>query len=271
MSWLDELYAGRLAASPKADGFLREKRPGGRGLPGHGAPSFLAALLKKPAPAVIAEIKFASPSLGVIRGTKDVEAVAESYAAAGAQALSVLTEEEHFGGHVSFIGRAKRASGLPVLRKDFLVSPQDVAESKEAGADAALVIARFMSRGAIRRLLLEAAEMDLAVLVEVHGEEDLSKIEGLPVQAAGVNHRDLETLELDMGLSGRLAPLLPARAALVAESGLSTGAQLRKMAALGYDAVLVGSAFMRRPEPGAALAAMMEDARGSGEGLRPDK
>ena len=264
MSWLEELYARKLDAGPRDDVYAPMTSSFERGAFSTATPSFLAALSRRPAPAVIAEIKFASPSLGLIREKRDVEAIAESYAKTGASALSVLTEETRFGGHLSFIERAKRASGLPVLRKDFLAMPQEIAESKAAGADAALVIARFLSREAIQALLAKARELDIVLLVEIHGERDLSKIEGLPLEVVGVNHRDLGTLDLDMELTKRVAPLLPKEAALVAESGISTGARIRQMAALGYGAVLVGSALMKTPEPGAALAKMMEDARGAG-------
>ncbi len=192
-----------------------------------------------------------------------MEAVAESYAAAGAAALSVLTEEEHFGGHLSFIERAKKSSGLPVLRKDFLAAPHDVTESRAAGADAVLLIVRFLGREIIAEMICKARELGLAVLAEVHGEDDLKKTAGLPVEIIGVNRRDLETLRLDRALSERLAPIFPEGAVRVAESGFSTGRELCKVATLGYDAVLIGTAFMKQSKPGEALAKLMEETRDS--------
>ena len=263
MSWLEELYAQKLARTPKRENGAPECAAPTIADPAQSASGFTPALRAKPSPSVIAEIKFASPSQGAIRPRKDVEAVAESYAAAGAAALSVLTEEKHFGGHLSFIERAKRSSGLPILRKDFLATPCDIAESQAAGADGVLLIARFLHRETLAELICKAREFGLSALVEVHGEEDLEKTAGLPVEIIGVNHRNLETLCLDMALSARLAPLLPAGAIRVAESGISTGRQLRKMAALGYDAVLVGTAFMQTSAPGKALARLIGEARDS--------
>lgn len=263
MSWIEDIYARKLPPAGKRRPWSPEGAAPVTRHPSQGETGFNRALRGKPSPSVIAELKFASPSQGVIRARNDVEAVAEGYAAAGAAALSVLTEEKHFGGHLSFIERAKKSSGLPILRKDFLATPCDIVESSDAGADAVLLIARFLSRETLAEMICKAREIGLSTLVEIHGEDDLLRTAGLPVEIMGVNHRNLETLCLDMALSERIAPLLPDGVVRVAESGLCTGRQLRKMAALGYGAVLVGTAFMRNRDPGKALARLIGDTRDS--------
>jgi len=224
------------------------------------ARDFAGALRRGAAPAVIAEVKFASPSKGRLRAARDVEGVAEGYATAGAAALSVVTEPGSFAGELAFLERAAAASGLPVLRKDFLLEPYEVTEARAYGADAVLLIARLLTREALAAMVARAAELGMASLVEIHEEAELGRLEGLPLSVVGVNHRDLDTLALDRGLSARLAPRLPAGVLRVAESGLEAGDDLRRMASLGYDAVLVGGALMSTPDPGAALAALRKEA-----------
>lgn len=260
MNWLPDFLARKRARLAQAMAQVPEGALLERAAARPPAQDFAAALRRGPAPAVIAEVKFASPTLGPIRPARDVEAVAAGYARAGASALSVLTEPTAFAGELAFIERASRASGLPVLRKDFLLDPYEVAEARAAGADAVLLIARLLDRAALAAMAARAASLGMAALVELHREEELPLLEGLPLHLVGVNHRDLDTLALDPDLSARLAPRLPSGAVRVAESGLERGADLCRMAALGYDAVLVGSAFMSRPDPGAALAALLEEA-----------
>jgi len=208
---------------------------------------------------VIAEIKFRSPSMGILRPQADVEAVARGYHCAGARALSVLVDTVHFGGELGFLARARGASSLPILAKGFFVDPYDLLEVRSAGADAALLIARTQSREDLTAMLAAAQEVGLATLMELHDEEDLAKVEGLELDLVGVNHRNLETLDLDAGLSARLAPRLSGHRCRVAESGLGTASDLVRMASQGYDAVLMGSAFMTQPDPGAGLAALLEE------------
>jgi len=259
MPWLPDFVAAkrprleeRMASVPEA--LLLERaaaRPPAR--------DFAAALRRGSAPAVIAEVKFASPSRGGLRPTLDVERVAAGYAAAGAAALSVLTEPTAFAGDLAFLERASGASGLPVLRKDFLLETYEVTEARAHGADAVLLIARLLGRETLAAMVGRAEALGMASLVEVHREEELALLEGLSPSIVGVNHRDLDTLVMDRSLSARLAPRLPQGPVRVAESGLETGADLCRMAALGYDAVLVGTAFMSKPDPGAALAALMRE------------
>lgn len=208
---------------------------------------------------VIAEIKFRSPSQGTLRHECDVEKVAEGYHRAGASALSVLVDAAGFGGEPRFLGRAKGVCPLPLLAKGFFLDPYDLLVLRAAGADAALLIARALSRTELELMLKAAQELGLATLLELHDEADLAKVEGLELDLVGVNHRNLETLQLDMGLSARLVSKLPTSRCRVAESGLESPADFRRMAALGYNAVLVGTAFMALPDPGAGLARLLEE------------
>jgi len=213
-------------------------------------------------PAVIAEIKFRSPSRGVLRSDCDVERIAESYHRAGAAALSVLVDAQGFGGDLSFLGRARAACPLSLLAKGFFLEPYDLLAVRAAGADGALLIARALSRKELEQMLATAREIGLATLLELHDEEDLAKVEGLEVDLVGVNHRNLETLEMDASLSARLAPRLPASRCRVAESGLRSAADVRRMSTLGYQAVLVGTAFMSLSDPGLGLARLLEELHG---------
>jgi indole-3-glycerol phosphate synthase len=244
----------------KADEVAARKRTVPRGalrdLPGWAEPrrGFRAALAARPAPAVIAELKRASPSKGVIRSQYDPPAHARGYEAAGAAALSVLTDERFFQGHLEHLAAVRRAVALPCLRKDFLVDPYQVDEARAHGADAVLVIVAAGS-GALRRELMAAAgEAGLDVLVEVHDERELEWAVAAGARLIGVNNRDLSTFVTSLETTERLAPLVPPSALLVAESGMHSAADVRRMAAAGARAVLIGEAFMAAPDPGRALA-----------------
>lgn len=222
---------------------------------------FAAALARGAAaggrPAVIAEIKFVSPTLGVLRRNRDVETTARAYADAGAAALSVLVDAPRFAGHPDHLTRARRVCPLPLLAKGFFADPYQLAEMRLAGADAVLLIAAALAPARLTELQAAARELGLDALVELHDAADLARLSGRSPRLVGVNHRRLDTLALDPGASTALAPALPAGAVRVAESGLTTPADLTRMAALGYDAVLVGTALMRAGNPGAALAALL--------------
>jgi indole-3-glycerol phosphate synthase len=230
-----------------------------RELPGWHQPrrGFRAALAAAPAPAVIAEIKRASPSRGVIREAFDPPAHARAYAASGATALSVLTEPHWFGGALEHLAAARDAAPLPILRKDFLVDPYQVEEARAWGADAVLVIAAAGEAALRIELLAAAHELGLDVLVEVHDARELEWAAAQRPGLLGINNRDLTTFETTLATTERLAPLAPAGALLVAESGIFTAADVRRMAAAGARAVLVGEAFMAAPDPGAALRALL--------------
>lgn len=218
---------------------------------------FLKALRQQDRVAVIAEIKFRSPSEGMLRPGFDVEHVATSYEGSGASALSVLIDEVHFGGQLEFLTRARAATNLPALAKGFLVDPYEVIEARIAGADAVLLIASCLARQELEAMHTLASELGMAALVELHSEADFRKVEGLDLPLVGVNHRDLDTLRMDMDLTARLAEKLPRSSIRVAESGIRTCEDIDRVRALGYHVVLVGTAFMKELEPGKALARLL--------------
>ena len=215
---------------------------------------FRRALARTPPPAVIAELKRASPSRGVIRADYDPAAHARGYAAAGAAALSVLTDERFFGGALEHLAAARAATPLPCLRKDFLCDPYQVEEARAWGADAVLLIVAACTPELHRALVGAAAEADLDVLVEVHTEAELGWAVEAGARLIGVNNRDLATFTVALETTERLAARVPRDAILVAESGIRTPADVRRMTTAGAHGVLVGEAFMERPDPGAALA-----------------
>ena len=215
---------------------------------------FRAALAAHPAPAVIAELKRQSPSRGRIRDDYDPAAIARGYAAAGATALSVLTDEPFFGGALEHLEAARAACPLPCLRKDFLVDPYQVEEARGAGADCVLLIVAAVSDATARELMAAAEEAGLDVLVEVHDEAELERAAALGATLVGVNNRDLGTFTVSLATTERLAPRIPPDALLVAESGIRSADDLRRMVRAGAQAVLVGEAFMDAADPGVALA-----------------
>jgi indole-3-glycerol phosphate synthase len=220
----------------------------------------LAEALRRPPGApvrVIAEIKRASPSAGPIRPGADPAAIGRAYQEGGAAALSVLTDERFFDGHLRFLAEVRAAVALPLLRKDFIVDPYQVVEARAAGADAVLLIAAALEPARMAELLAEAARQGMDALVEIHREEEADAAVEAGARLIGVNHRDLATFTMDMGLTERLAPRLPEGAVLVAESGIKTAADVRRLAEAGAHAVLVGETLMRAPSPGAALAALL--------------
>ncbi|HJW69325.1 MAG TPA: indole-3-glycerol phosphate synthase TrpC [Candidatus Binatia bacterium] len=206
---------------------------------------------------LIAEIKRASPSRGVIRESFDPFAHARDYAASGAAALSVLTEPRWFRGSLEHLAAAREAAALPVLRKDFLVDPYQVEEARAWGADAVLVIVAAAETALRVELMAAAREHGLDVLVEVHDARELEWATAQGATLVGVNNRDLTTFETTLATTERLAPMVPAEALLVAESGIHTPADVRRMVAAGARAVLVGEAFMAAADPGAALRSLL--------------
>jgi indole-3-glycerol phosphate synthase len=225
-----------------------------------GAPRGLAsALLRRPGEPVraIAEFKRASPSVGPIRPGADPAPVAREYAIAGASAISVLTDEHYFDGRLDFIGQVRDAVDLPVLRKDFLVDPYQLLEARAAGADGVLLIVAALEGTQLAELLAEATRLGMDALVEVGSEADVETALAAGARLVGVNHRDLRTFEVDMGLTGRLAPFLPRDVPLVSESGIRTADDVRALGAAGAHAVLVGESLMRAVSPGAALAQLL--------------
>ena len=202
---------------------------------------------------VIAEIKRASPSKGPIRRGADAAELAAELAAAGAAALSVLTAPSGFDGALSDLTAARAACELPLLRKDFIIDPWQVGQSAAAGADAILLIVAALEDAQLRELLGAAAEWDLAALVEVHDRAELERALACGAAIVGVNNRDLHSFRVDPEACAALAAELPAGVLKIAESGLSSRAEIERLRALGYDAFLIGEALMRAPRPGAKL------------------
>jgi len=207
-------------------------------------------------PAVIAEIKKASPSAGVIRADFQPAAIARSYASAGAACLSVLTDRDFFQGDARYLGEARGATALPVLRKDFIIDPWQVAESRVMGADCILLIAAALEQELMRDLLGQAETAGMDVLIEVHDEVEMDRALQLDHGLLGVNNRNLNTFETSLATSERLKGMLSGGQLLVTESGIKTAADVKRMQASGINAFLVGEAFMREDDPGSALKRM---------------
>ncbi len=207
---------------------------------------------------VIAELKRASPSRGVIRQHYQSADIARSYESAGASALSVLTEERHFLGSLDDLDTARAAVGLPVLRKDFILDEYQIYESVAAGADALLLIVAALSDADLRSFLEVCQSLRIAALVEIHSESELERAIQAGAKIIGVNNRDLKTLEVDLEVSFRLRPGIPTGSIAVSESGIKTWEDLRRVREAGYQAALIGERLMTAPDPGAALREMLE-------------
>jgi len=216
---------------------------------------FARALASGTRPRVIAEFKRASPSKGEIRPGADPAEIARAYAAAGAAALSVLTDTQFFCGALDDLVRARAAVALPVLRKDFTIDPLQLVEARAAGADAALLIVAALGDGQLRELAACARELGLDALVEVHDEPELERALAAGAELVGVNNRDLRDFKTDVGVTRALLPLAGGRT-VVSESGLDSPEVLRALEAEGASAFLIGEALMREPDPGAALRRM---------------
>ncbi|WPB57283.1 indole-3-glycerol phosphate synthase TrpC [Xylophilus sp. GOD-11R] len=218
---------------------------------------FVGALRQRIAqgdPAVIAEVKKASPSKGVIRADFIPADIAQSYAEGGAACLSVLTDKQFFQGSVDYLKQARASVGLPVLRKDFMVDPYQIYESRAMGADCILLIAAALDDARMAELEAIAVSLDMAVLVEVHDREELHRALKLRTPLLGINNRNLRTFEVTLDTTLQLMEDVPADRLLVTESGILGTADVERMRAAGVHAFLVGEAFMRAEEPGQALA-----------------
>jgi indole-3-glycerol phosphate synthase len=213
-----------------------------------------AGALRAKRPAVVAEIKRASPSKGLLREAFDPAAIARSYEAGGAACMSVLTDKEFFQGAPEHLAAARSACGLPVLRKDFLIDPYQVYESRALGADCVLLIAACLKDREMRELEKLARGVGMAVLVEVHDAPELERALGLETPLLGINNRNLRTFETRLETTLELLPRVPADRLVITESGILSRADVALMRSHGVHAFLVGEAFMRASDPGAALA-----------------
>ncbi len=209
------------------------------------------------ADAVIAEIKRASPSAGLIREDFDPAAIARSYEQGGATCLSVLTDEPFFQGHADYLLAARAACKLPVLRKDFIIDPWQVWETRAMGADALLLIIAALDDAQLADLSALGHELGLSVLVEVHDEAELDRALAVPGDLVGINNRDLHRFVTDLDTSLRLAPKVPAERLVISESGIHTPADLAYLRGGGIGAFLIGESFMRQDQPGQALAKLI--------------
>ena len=221
--------------------------------------SLAKALCRSGSPAIIAECKKASPSEGPIRSEYDPAAIGRAYKNGAAAALSVLTEPAHFGGSLNDLAAVRAAVDLPLLRKDFLVDPYQLIEARAYGADAVLLIAAALEPAALHDLHDAAEALGLSVLVEVHNEQEAGALDLDRVAILGVNHRDLRTFEIDLSLSPRIFGAVPERIVKVAESGLSSPADLADLSAHGVDGFLIGTAFMKARDPGLALTTLRRE------------
>jgi indole-3-glycerol phosphate synthase len=222
-------------------------------------PGRFAAALAGAGPSVIAECKRRSPSRGVLRRDYDPAAIAMAYERAGAAAISVLTEPTFFDGHLDHLRAVRACAGVPILRKDFIVTPFQIVEARAAGADAVLLIAAALEPSELSSLLRVSGESGLDALVEVHDEAELAAALDAGAQVVGVNSRNLRTLDVDMETLDRLGPRIPPDVTAVAESGIRTAADVGRLHALRYSAFLVGERLVTAPDPGEALRGLLHD------------
>ena len=207
---------------------------------------------------IIAEVKRVSPSAGKLRDVDDAAGLAASYQAAGAAGISVLTDKPFFGGALEDLCQARRSVGLPVLRKDFILDPVQLYETRLSGADAVLLIASAMGFDQLASLYTEALSLGMTPLVEVHSEAEalqILKLKPLP-SIIGINNRDLATLKISLDTSVKIRPLIPDEVLVVGESGINSPEDIAMLQAAGIDAFLVGTALMKSPDPGRALRAL---------------
>lgn len=217
-----------------------------------------ARALKGTTRRIIAEVKRASPSKGLIRQDFDPVAIAKDYAANGASAISVLTEERFFQGSLNYLEQIHEAVSVPILRKDFITDPYQVIEAKSHGADAILLIAALLDSPTMMALRQQATELSLDVLVEVHNEVELDAALKAGAQLVGINNRDLTTFEVSLATTERLASRLPAGTTAVCESGIDSPAQIRYVESLAIHVFLIGESLMRAPQPGRKLSQLLQ-------------
>jgi indole-3-glycerol phosphate synthase len=256
MSILDDIIAAKRVEVAQA----QAQRPLAELTPSSRPPRSLRdALRRRPGQPMraIAEVKRASPSAGPIRSGADPVEIARQYQAAGAAAVSILTDEQFFDGSLRFLSAAADAVALPCLRKDFLIDAYQVAEARAAGADAVLLIVAALDDATLVDLLSAAERTGMDALVEAHSADETRRAVAAGATIIGVNHRDLSDFSMDMSLTARMREEVPEDIVLVAESGIKTPDDVRRLADAGADAILVGESLMRAPSPGQALRELL--------------
>jgi len=216
--------------------------------------------------AIIAELKKASPSRGLIRGNFDASSLAGELEQAGAAALSVLTDEEFFSGSLANLRAASAAARVPCLRKDFIIDEFQILEARANSADAVLLIVAALSQQELLMLAKKAREMQLDSLCEVHDEEELGRALDAGCDLIGVNSRNLQTFQVELGTAFRVAPSIPPGVVAVAESGIESGSDIARLRSAGYEAFLIGETLMRAPSPEEALKALLTEATAAAAG-----
>jgi len=207
--------------------------------------------------ALIGEIKRASPSAGLIQEGADIEKIAGQYQSGGACAISILTESQFFHGHLSDLRLIREKISLPLLQKDFIIDPFQIYEGRAAGADAVLLIAAILDQGELRDLVDLACSLQMVPLVEVHDEKDMEKALSLHLSLLGINNRDLNTLEVDLGTTLRLKRKIPPGVRVISESGIKSSQDVRRLKEAGVNGILVGEILMRAPDPAAKIRELL--------------
>jgi indole-3-glycerol phosphate synthase len=207
--------------------------------------------------AVIAEIKRASPSLGMINENVDILRFAREYEKGGASAISVLTEAHFFKGNLSYLHLVKKETSLPILQKDFILDPFQIYEGRVSGADAVLLIAALLDRKELKDFVDLTRNLHMVPLVEIHNEDDLQKISALNLPLIGINNRDLKTFEVDLGTTLRLKKEIPSTVKVVSESGVKSSQDVRLLKEAGIHGILVGEILMRSPDPASKIKELL--------------
>lgn len=257
MTILDEIYKHKLSEVAKDKRRVSLETLKEQCKKRHRTRSFGAALKSNTNIRIIAEIKKASPSLGIIREDFNPVEIARIYETGGAAAISVLTDEKFFQGSLSYLTDVKKSVNLPILRKDFIIDTYQIYEARSAGADAILLIAALLSKEEMQHYLELAGELGMECLVEVHSEAELKKVLQTNAHIIGINNRDLATFKTDLETTLRLRPMIPAEKIVVSESGIKSRADVEKLMKEGVDAILVGETLMKSNDMSARLQELL--------------